>query len=432
MYELKSGRINDQEKPQSQFMCTRTFESRRAPRGKSRALQRDLSERGIVKILVLPARLFFLGRGATGVFWHTCVNGLIFSMLTCVLVEKTVDGEEDGDFEAASIDDNDESAVETASVDDEDDSSFVVWCYHICHVTRKRKVAKTPHNKELLHRAVGEDSTVKDTLHVGCYLLAKSNVLNIPHRVDKTYGKASEDWLAGFLIRNKSLSIRKPEQTSQAIARATGFNKPVVDSFYAKLQSLNTKNQFKANEVFNGDETSNATVMVPPNIIAAKGTKQVILKFFCERGTNVTKLAFINAAGGTVPSVFVYPRKKVLPAMFEKGPPGWASFVKSSKEIPVLLTLDNHTSHLDYQAVNFCERTRHNLVNIPPHYSHALQPCDVTVFGPLKKACGKSQNDWLHLHPGESISIKHIAELSTGPFQEAVTPKNIIAGFKAT
>ena len=63
-------------------------------------------------------------------------------------------------------------------------------------------------------------------------------------RVDKTYGKASEDWLAGFLIRNKSLSIRKPEQTSQAIARATGFNKPVVDSFYDKLQSLNTKHQF--------------------------------------------------------------------------------------------------------------------------------------------------------------------------------------------
>ena len=59
-------------------------------------------------------------------------------------------------------------------------------------------------------------------------------------RVDKTYGKASEDWLAGFLIRSKSLSIRKPEQTSQAIARATGFNKPVVDSFYDKLQSLNT------------------------------------------------------------------------------------------------------------------------------------------------------------------------------------------------
>ena len=108
------------------------------------------------------------------------------------------------------------------------------------------------------------------------------------------------------------------------------------------------------------------------------------------------------------------------------------SFVKSSKEIPVLLTLDNHTSHLDYQAVTFAKEHDIILLTFPPHYSHALQPCDVTVFGPLKRACGKSQNVWLHLHPGERISIKHIAELSTGPFQEAVTPKNIIVGFKAT
>ncbi len=140
--------------------------------------------------------------------------------------------------------------------------------------------------------------------------------------------------------------------------------------------------------------------------------------------------------------------------MFKNGPPGciglahesgwmtgtnffkslqyYHSFVKSSKEKPVLLTLDNHTSHLDYQAVTFAKEHGIILLTFPPHCSHALQPCDVTVFGPFKRACGKIQNDWLHLHPGEIISIKHIAELSTGPFQEAVTPKNIIAGFNAT
>jgi hypothetical protein len=144
----------------------------------------------------------------------------------------------------------------------------------------------------------------------------------------------------------------------------------------------------------------------------------------------VTMLAFINAADGTVPPVFVYPRKKVLPAMFKKGPPGciglaqesgwmtgtnffkslqyYHSFVKSSQEKPVLLTLDNHTSHLDYHAVTFAKEHGIILLTFPPHCSHALQPCDVTVFGPFKRACGKSQNDWLHLHPGEIISIKHI------------------------
>ncbi|KAK4017374.1 hypothetical protein OUZ56_032686 [Daphnia magna] len=50
--------------------------------------------------------------------------------------------------------------------------------------------------------------------------------------------------------------------------------------------------------------------MQPPNVIAAKGAKQIQQKVSAERGTNVTMLAFINAAGGTVPPVFVFTRKK--------------------------------------------------------------------------------------------------------------------------
>ncbi len=107
---------------------------------------------------------------------------------------------------------------------------------------------------------------------------ATANDIKIPPEWTK-HGKASEDWLSGFLKRNNSLSIRKPEQTSQA--RAAGFNKQVVESFYDKLDILMNQYKFKANEVYNGDETNNPTVMAPPNIIAAKGTKQVYLFIIC-------------------------------------------------------------------------------------------------------------------------------------------------------
>lgn len=84
---------------------------------------------------------------------------------------------------------------------------------------------------------------------------------------------ASQDWMIGFLKRNSSLSIRKPEKTSQA--RAAGFNKPVVSSYYDKLSNVMTRYKFSAHQVWNCDETSNQTVMQPPYIIAEKGTKQV-------------------------------------------------------------------------------------------------------------------------------------------------------------
>ena len=160
-------------------------------------------------------------------------------------------------------------------------------------------------------------------------------------------------------------------------------------------------------------------------------------------------LAFISAAGTTVP-VFVFPRKKILLDMYKAGPPGclglphesgWRtginflkplqhfhSYVKSTKRNPALLTLDNHSKHLDYRAVQFAKDNGIILLTFPPHCSHVLQPCD----GPFKRAFEKSQNDWLQSHPGQRISIREIAQLLAGPYLLAFTPKNIVSGFKLT
>ena len=109
------------------------------------------------------------------------------------------------------------------------------------------------------------------------------------------------------------------------------------------------------------------------------------------------------------------------------------SFVKCTKEKPILLLLDNHCSHLDYHSVTFAkENGIIMLTSPPPHCSHALQPLDVSVFGPYKRAFAKSQNEWLQSHPGGRISIKEIAKLSASAFSSAFTRQNIISGFSAT
>ena len=64
---------------------------------------------------------------------------------------------------------------------------------------------------------------------------AKANGIKAPVKCESS-GRASEDWMSGYLKRNLSLSIRKPEQTSQA--RAAGFNKVVVEKFYDNLSIL--------------------------------------------------------------------------------------------------------------------------------------------------------------------------------------------------
>lgn len=173
-----------------------------------------------------------------------------------------------------------------------------------------------------------------------------------------------------------------------------------------------------------------------------------------ERGVNVTMLVFVNAIGSSTPPVFVFPRKKPNPELINGGPTGcvglvhesgWMTadnflvslmhfhgIVKSTHEKPVLLIFDNHCSHIDYIIVKFAKDNGIILLTFPPHCSHALQPLDVSVFGPFKSALKKSHNQWLQAHPGKRISIKEVAHLCRIPYMEKITPANISPGFSQT
>lgn len=48
-----------------------------------------------------------------------------------------------------------------------------------------------------------------------------------------------------------------------------------------------------------------------------------------------------------------------------------------------LLILDGHTSHATLEFIAFAESMNIIVICLPPHTTHALQPCDVGVFGPL-------------------------------------------------
>lgn len=109
---------------------------------------------------------------------------------------------------------------------------------------------------------------------------AEANKINCPPSWN-IRKQASKDWFTGFLKRNPTLSVRKPEATSQA--RAAGFNRPVVNQFYSNLLSLLMKYNFLPGDIWNCDETNVPTVLQPPDVIATKGLKQVITTDFLNK-----------------------------------------------------------------------------------------------------------------------------------------------------
>lgn len=263
---------------------------------------------------------------------------------------------------------------------------------------------------------------------------------------------AGIDWLRLFMKRHNKLSLRKPENTS--IARTTGFNKLNVDTFQANLKEVLEKYKFTPDKIYNCDETGIPTVVQAPNVVARKGSKQVGQAVSTERGSMITMCAIINAAGNTIPPVFVFPRARFHDSLMtgsvtgsiglaNSPQSGWMTSIlfykvlehiqkhtSCTKESRILLIMDNHESHCSLENILYARDNGIVILTLPPHCSHRLQPLDVTVLGPFKRALSVTQNDWLVSHPGQKIVISELTGLCSQAYDQSFTRKNIISGFK--
>lgn len=275
----------------------------------------------------------------------------------------------------------------------------------------------------------------------------------IPHRFSENERLAGKDWLYGFLERNQSISIRKPEATS--INRITGFNRVEVKKFYDNLETVLTKtDNYTPDRIFNADETGITTVQDPGTILASKGKKRVGSVTSWERGKLVTVMCAMSASGSFVPPMFIFPRQRMSPLLQKDGPAcaiyecskkGWTNegiFVKwlehfiehskASKERPVILILDNHNSHTTLESFELCKENGVTMISLPPHCSHRLQPLDVTFYSTLKAAYKKECDIYMKMNRLLKITPYDLAGLFNKAYSRVATIAVATSGFRAT
>ena len=91
--------------------------------------------------------------------------------------------------------------------------------------------------------------------------------------------------------------------------------------------------------------------------------------------------------------------------------------------------MDGHSSHITGDMIALCMGSGIDLLILPPHCSHLLQPLDVGVYGPLKRYHAQEVDRYTRAGI-QRIQRAEWVELLTRIREKALTPQNIQSGWK--
>ena len=94
--------------------------------------------------------------------------------------------------------------------------------------------------------------------------------------------------------------------------------------------------------------------------------------------------------------------------------------------------MDGHGSLIALQTVEAANTMGIDLLTLPAHTTHRLQPLDVNVFGPFKSYFRAERAAWMAKNLGLEVKRAELVELASKAFKRALTPSNIMAGFRRT
>lgn len=274
------------------------------------------------------------------------------------------------------------------------------------------------------------------------------------HKIKLKRLTPSEKWWRLMKKRNKCIRLRRPEGT--AAVRHICMDKTKFEKYFFALKELLMKTCLMNSPhcIWNMDETGMQLEHKPHRVIARKGTKYLHSQTSGNKET-ITVIARINAAGEKI-TPHIIAKGKTERALHEfdvQSAPSGASWSVSDKgwtkqgiarlwfeqtflpnigsERPQVLIMDGHDSHNFVELIELAIANKIEIIELPAHTSNWLQPCDRTVFKPLKDAYGDVCQSLMNDYPGVVVSHGNFCGLLTKAWVKAMTVENIKSGFKA-
>ncbi len=157
--------------------------------------------------------------------------------------------------------------------------------------------------------------------------------------------------------------------------------------------------------------------VLPPHVIAKGKTTKALFSFQPDAAPDGTTWS-VSDSGWT---------KQGIASLWFTG-----NFLKYiGDERPQILILDGHDSHNFIELIELAIANQITLIKLPANTSHWLQPCDRTVYGPLKSYYNEACQNMMNMFPGSVVSRHNFCTLLKSAWDQAVTADNIKSGFRA-
>src|SRR5277367_6310351 len=169
----------------------------------------------------------------------------------------------------------------------------------------------------------------------------------------------------------------------------------------------------------------------------------------------VTVIECVSATGEKIPPYVIFKGERLMSSWFPKQlPKGWKFAVntmgwtnnfhglkwiehfddvtKSQLQSPHdyrLLVCDGHDSHISTDFVPYCIHHHIDLILLPSHFSHLLQPLDVRVFLPLKHTVSTQISRFIRSGVTRIQKVEWLKKFIEAR-EHGITKENIISGWR--
>ena len=263
------------------------------------------------------------------------------------------------------------------------------------------------------------------------------------------------DFWEGFMRRHPEVSKRTPEALKKA--RAQQDNVYVYNHFFDVLEGLVDSKKYLPRNIYNDDETM--AKFNQGSVLARRGEKTVYVLEDAE-WPHITVLSCINAAGEFLEPLVIMSGKTIMEkwglnetipgTIYTATESGWIDrgvytswFVDAfvprvnatrgrqpdGSPQPVLLVFDGHDSHISLDVAEAAEKNGIDLLQLPAHTSHRLQPLDVSCFGPWHRYLSREVQTLKINNPYLNINRDFFAQLMGPAYARALSKENILSGF---